>query len=967
VIARAGVLRGSHAGKALRNILATYPRDELFQTSEDDLLRTTTGILHLGERQRFRLFVRRDPFERFLVCLIYSPRETYTTELREKWQAILLAAFNGTSSEFNVHFSESVLARIMITVRTEPGRIPPFDVRELETKLALAARRWDDDLKDALIDAVGEARGNELQRRFAAALPAAYREDFAARAAVPDIEMMARLSPSSPLGMSLYRPLEADPGTLRFKLFHLGGPVTLSDSQPMLKRMGLKVLDERPYRIAPPDQPPVWLHDFGMQTKPPTPTSTSTSCTRCSRMPSRASSAAKSRTTISTGWWSPRASRRRDRRAARVCEVHAPDRLSAVGAFIESTLAAHPEIARHLVALYRARFDPEATAGDADAEARLEEIQSALEGVENLSEDRVLRQMLALILATTRTNFWRRDAQGGARTFLSFKFDPSKVRGSRAQADVRDLRLFAALRGRSSALRPVARGGLRWSDRPEDFRTEILGLVKAQQVKNIVIVPVGSKGGFVLKRAPSPSDRDAYMKEGIACYQDYLRALLDLTDNRVGDKVVPPPQVRGTTRRPYLVVAADKGPRRSPTMRTRSARSTDSGSATRSPPAARSATTTRRWASRRAARGSRSSAISARWGSTRRRPTSPSRHRRHVGRRVRQRHAAVEAHQAGRGVRPPAHLPRPDPGPGSSFAERRAPVQAAALVVGRLRCEAHLAGGGVYPRSAKSIAITPEVKAALAIAADALTPTELVNAILKAPVDLLYNGGIGTYVKARSETHAQVGDRANDALRVDGRSSAARSWRRAATSAARSWDASSSRARAADQHGRDRQLGRRRHVRPRSEHQDPARPRHRRRRAHREAAQHAARGDDRRRRGAGAARQLLPDAGAVGHRPHRARAPGCAAALRPLPGARRPPRAGHRVPADRRGVHRAAHARARAHEPERAVMLAYAKMWLYDELLASTLPDDPWVATALARYFPARSRSATRATWSGIR
>jgi glutamate dehydrogenase len=371
VIARAGVLRGSHAGKALRNILATYPRDELFQTSEDDLLRTTTGILHLGERQRFRLFVRRDPFERFLVCLIYSPRETYTTELREKWQAILLAAFNGTSSEFNVHFSESVLARIMITVRTEPGRIPPFDVRELETKLALAARRWDDDLKDALIDAVGEARGNELQRRFAAALPAAYREDFAARAAVPDIEMMARLSPSSPLGMSLYRPLEADPGTLRFKLFHLGGPVTLSDSQPMLKRMGLKVLDERPYRIAPPDQPPVWLHDFGMQTKPPTPTSTSTSCTRCSRMPSRASSAAKSRTTISTGWWSPRASRRRDRRAARVCEVHAPDRLSAVGAFIESTLAAHPEIARHLVALYRARFDPEATAGDADAEARL--------------------------------------------------------------------------------------------------------------------------------------------------------------------------------------------------------------------------------------------------------------------------------------------------------------------------------------------------------------------------------------------------------------------------------------------------------------------------------------------------------------------------------------------------------------------------------------------------------------------
>ena len=194
VVARAGVALGSHAGKALLNILATYPRDELFQTSEDDLLRTAMGILHLGERQRFRLFVRRDPFERFLVCLIYAPRENYTTELREKWQAILHDAFNGTSSEFNVHLSESMLARVMITVRTTPGKIPAFDVRELEARLALAARRWDDDLKEALIDALGEARGNELFRRFAGALPAAYREDFTARAAVPDIEMMARLS-----------------------------------------------------------------------------------------------------------------------------------------------------------------------------------------------------------------------------------------------------------------------------------------------------------------------------------------------------------------------------------------------------------------------------------------------------------------------------------------------------------------------------------------------------------------------------------------------------------------------------------------------------------------------------------------------------------------------------------------------------------------------------------------------------
>src|SRR5437762_209255 len=207
IVKRAGLTPGSHAGKALINILDNYPRDELFQTTEDDLLRTAIGILHLGERQRFRLFVRRDPFERFIVCLIYAPRETYTTELREKWQALLSATFNGTSAEFNVHFSESVLARVMITVRTVPGEIPEFDVRLLEARLALAARRWDDDLKDALIDALGEARGNELLHRFAGALPAAYREDFSARAAVPDIEMMARLSTANPLGMSLYRPL----------------------------------------------------------------------------------------------------------------------------------------------------------------------------------------------------------------------------------------------------------------------------------------------------------------------------------------------------------------------------------------------------------------------------------------------------------------------------------------------------------------------------------------------------------------------------------------------------------------------------------------------------------------------------------------------------------------------------------------------------------------------------------------
>ena len=627
VIDRAGVARGSHAGKALRNILATYPRDELFQTPEDELLRTATGILHLGERQRFRLFVRRDPFERFLVCLIYSPRETYTTELREKWQAILHEAFNGTSSDFNVHLSESVLARVMITVRTTPGKIPEFDVRSLEARLALAARRWSDDLKDALIDALGEARGNELYRNFADALPAAYREDFTARAAVPDLEMMGRLSAANPLGMSLYRPLEAEPGTLRFKLFHFGGPVTLSDSQPMLKRMGLKVLDERPYKMSPPDRAPVWLHDFGMLTRLP---DADVDIDGLHQVFEDAF-ARIFRGEVENDDFNRLVVAARIPAAEIVVLRAYAKYMRQIGfplseAFIESTLAANASVARNLVALFKARFDPEA-GSDGDATARLGEIETALEGVENLSEDRVLRQMLALIVATTRTNFWRRDAQGKPRTFLSFKFDPSKVPGLPEPLPMYEIFVYSTrFEGVHLRFGPVARGGLRWSDRPEDFRTEILGLVKAQNVKNIVIVPVGSKGGFVLKRAPSRR-RSRRLHEG-------------------GDRLLPGLSARAarshrqSRRRPHRPAAAGAPARsRRPVSRRRGGQ----GHGVVFRLCQRDQQGVRILARRRVrfgrlgrlrpqgdghhgARrvGSRSSGTSGKWGSTRRRPTSRS-------------------------------------------------------------------------------------------------------------------------------------------------------------------------------------------------------------------------------------------------------------------------------------------------------------------------------------------------------
>ena len=774
VVARAGLQPGSHAGKALINILATYPRDELFQTTEDDLLRTAVGILHLGERQRFRLFVRRDPFERFLSCLIYAPRENYTTELRQKWQQILVQAFNGTSSEFNVYLTESVLARILITVRTTPGAIPDVDVRAVEARLVAAARRWADELKQALIEALGEARGNELFRQFGEAFPAGYREDFTAREAVPDIQMMARLSAAEPLAMSLYRPLEAGPARCASSCF-----IWASRSVCRTVCRCSSAWDSTcstSGRIA-------WCRAgcrrSGCTTSAcsrgsPTPRSRSISCTRCSRRRSPASSGARSRMTTSTVWcW-----RRIFRQPKSSCSEPMRN-ICARSGFLCRSLSSNrrsPRTRRSRTGWSScSRRDSIPTLG-AGTGARCAElvraIEAALAQVDNLSEDRVLRQYLALVMATTRTNFWRRDAAGRRKSFVSFKFDPAKVPGLPEPKPMFEIFVYSPrfegvhLRGGK-----VARGGLRWSDRPEDFRTEVLGLVKAQMVKNTVIVPVGSKGGFVLKRAPTPADRDAYLKEGIACYQDYLRGLLDITDNRVGEGIVPPPQVkRHDPDDPYLVVAADKG------------------TATFSDYANGISKEYGFWLGDAFASGGSAGYDHKAMGITARGAwESVKRHFREMGIDTQTTDFTVagigdmSGDVFGNGMLLSRHIKLvaafdhrhvfldPTPDPAASFAERERMFKLPRSSWADYDSGLISAGGGVYPRSAKSIAITPQAKTALAISADALTPAELVNAILKAPVDLIYNGGIGTYVKASAETHAQVGDRANDAVRVNGR------------------------------------------------------------------------------------------------------------------------------------------------------------------------------------------------------
>ena len=958
VVARAGLARGSHAGKALLNILANYPRDELFQTSEDDLLKRAVDILHLGDRQRFRLFVRRDLYQRFLVCLIYAPRENYTTELREKWQAILVEAFNGTNSEFNVHLSESMLARVMITVRTTPGAIPEFDVRELEARLAAAARRWDDELKEALIAALGEARGNALFRRFAGALPAGYREDVSARAAVPDIEIMARLSAANPLGMSLYRPLEAEPGMLRFKLFHLGGPVSLSDSLPMLERMGLAVLDERPHRASPPGQAPVWLHDFGMRT----PSADADLDVHGLHEVFEDAFGRIFRGEVENDDFNRLVVAAR-MPAAEVVVLRAYAKyLRQIGfplsqAFVESTLAANAAIARDLVALFKARFDPDAAVdGDEKSAARLQSIEAALEAVDNLSEDRVLRQLLALILATTRTNFWRCDAIGQRRSFVSFKFDPSKVPGLPEPRPMFEIFVYSTrfegvhLRGGR-----VARGGLRWSDRPEDFRTEVLGLVKAQMVKNIVIVPVGSKGGFVLKRAPPPTERDAFMKEGIACYQDYLRALLDLTDNRAGDRIVPPPQLRRhDADDPYLVVAADKG------------------TATFSDYANAISREYGFWLDDAFASGGSAGYDHKAMGITARGAwESVKRHFRELGVDTQTTDCTVagigdmSGDVFGNGMLLSPHIKLvaafdhrhifldPAPDREASMRERERLFRLPRSSWADYDSSLISAGGGIHARSAKSIALTLEVKAALAITADALTPTELVNAILKAPVDLVYNGGIGTYVKAASETHAQVGDRANDALRVNGRELRCKVFAEGGNLGCT-------------------QLGRIEFAQAGG-------------RIYTDAIDNSAgvdtsdhevnikillglaitAGELTMKQRDSLLATMTDDVAALVLRDNYFQTQVLSVTGRIAPALLdaqqrfvqflekqgRLNRAIEYLPSDEAFAERRAQGQGLT-SPERAVMLAYSKIWLYDELVASSLPDDPWVASALARYFP---------------
>ena len=773
---RAGFLPNSHAAKALVTIINQYPRDELFQIEPGELYVTAMGILRLGERQRTRLFLRRDAFGRFVSCLVYVPRESYNTNQRARMQALLCEALHGVSSEFSVQFSDSPLARVLIVVRTRGVSTVKIDVQALEQRMVVITRSWEDDLRDALVAACGEERGNTLFDRYAGGFGAGYRDDHAARAAVRDIELMESLSGAGAdaLAMSLYVPLEAQPGRLRFKLVRAGELAPLSQSLPMLEHMGVQVLEERPYEVRRTDGTELWIDDFGM------------------RVPGREEIdveglRARFQETVRRTWQGDNENDEFNRlvllagldwRGVSVLRAYARYMKQAAftfsQAYIEQALATHAGIAADLVALFIARFDP-ALPGDrvVAQSAVTQRIAAALDAVANLDEDRILRHYLAMIEATLRTNFFQRQPGGACKPVLSFKFNPAKVPGLPEPRPMFEIFVCSPrVEGVHLRFGRVARGGLRWSDRMEDFRTEVLGLVKAQQVKNVVIVPVGSKGGFVLKRAPPPGDREALMKEGVACYQAYLRGLLDITDNLVSGQVSPPPGVmRHDADDAYLVVAADKG------------------TATFSDFANAIAAEYGFWLGDAFASGGsvgydhKKMAITARgaWESVKR-------HFRSFGHDTQSKDFTVvgvgdmSGDVFGNGMLLSRHIRLlaafdhrhifidPAPDAAASFAERERLYALPRSSWADYNAALISPGGGLWPRSAKSIPLSVQARVALGIAdgIEAVTPAELMRAILLAPADLFYNGGIGTYVKASSESHGECGDRANDAIRVDG-------------------------------------------------------------------------------------------------------------------------------------------------------------------------------------------------------
>jgi glutamate dehydrogenase len=786
----------SHDGKAVLNVLETYPRDELFQAGVDDLIRIARSVVNLYERRTVRLLVRRDPYHRFYSCLVYVPRDRYNTEVRQRIEQIVLEGFEGKKVESYVQISGSNHARVHVVVRTDPEQDVKVDYTAIENKIAEAALTWTDRLREVLADRNGEAGGLLLATRYRRAFPMAYEEDVAPADALQDLaDLEALREAPQAMRLKLNRPALAKAGRVHLKIVKLGDPVPISDLLPMLENFGLRVISERPYELAWPEGGAAWIQDFELEHRE----QINIDDPSLEANFKDAFAATWSGDVENDGFnrllFGSNLNAREITVLRAYCRYLLQTGVPFSQAYMERTLAANNAITRNLVRLFETHFDPAnapktpgngakpagagaaatrsaaVKAGSGPVEKLVAQIRADLDKVTSLDEDRILRAYMTLVQATLRTNFYQPDAAGKPKAYVSFKFDPAKIPDLPLPRPKFEIFVYSPrVEGVHLRMGHVARGGIRWSDRREDFRTEVLGLMKAQNVKNTLIVPVGAKGGFVPKRLPAAGTREEIQAEVVSCYQTFIRGLLDLTDNIVSGRIAPPQcVVRRDGDDAYLVVAADKGT--ATFSDTANAISLDYGF----------------WLGDAFASGGsagydhKKMAITARgaWECVKR-------HFREIGIDIQKTDFTVtgigdmSGDVFGNGMLLSRHIRLqvafdhrhifidPSPDAAVSFAERARLFELPRSSWDDYDLKKISRGGGVFPRSAKSIALSPEARAVLGIEAAAATPAEIIKATLKMPADLLWNGGIGTYVKSRLESNTEVGDRTNDAVRING-------------------------------------------------------------------------------------------------------------------------------------------------------------------------------------------------------
>ncbi len=773
IMARSSFSPDSHGGKALQHILETLPRDELVQADEDELFRVASAIYLLQERPRTRLFLRRDPYRRFWSCQVYLPRERFERPVRLRLERILRQRLGGESLESEVNLGEPLLARIYVIVRGgHVDRVEP-DVQSIEAELAQAARSWDDDLRDALVETHGERRGLHFWRQCQGAFPSAYTDAFPARIAVNDIAAARRLSGPGDLELKL----EGDrPGwrrRLRFRMVCRGEVAVLSAVLPVLENLGVRVLTERPFELdfSTLSGHRVSVHDFVLEV-PGTPeinvdAVAADFCRVFERVWSgQAENDGLNQLVLAAGLaW-------RDVELVRAWTRYLQQLGSSFSQrYREEALAACPAVTRALLQRFEHAFDPlQGPISPEQAQAIDSKIESALEAVDSLDHDRILREYHELVCATLRTSFYLPGNDESSPPVIAFKLDPACIEGMPLPRPRYEIFVYSPrIEGVHLRGGKVARGGIRWSDRREDFRTEVLGLVKAQMVKNAIIVPVGAKGGFVVKRPPETDDRKQLQAEGIRCYRLFINALLALTDNYVeGRCVTPESLLRYDDDDPYLVVAADKGTASFSDIANEMARSRGF------------------WLDDAFASGGSSGYDHKAMGITARGAWEcVKRHFLELGRDIQSEPFTVagigdmsgDVFGNGMLLSPQIRLVAafnhrhifvdPEPDCARSFAERERLFHTPGSSWSDYDQALISDGGGVFRRDAKRIEVTPEMAHVLAVEPGPMEPRELIRAILAAPVDLLWNGGIGTYVKDADETHGEVGDRVNDGVRVD--------------------------------------------------------------------------------------------------------------------------------------------------------------------------------------------------------